>query len=117
MTSTTDPPRVKHAQVHRRFAEYREMFREIRRMMAFYGTHTSRKEVLTGQVVKRKLNELQRLQALLLKAEEALYDQIKNAETDEPIDLETIRDQIGRRLDRLRATLGAKAVSEDPDAS
>ncbi len=112
MTSTKDPPQALSEQVQDRYVEYREMFRSIRRMMVFYAVTLGPGEFLSPRVVKRKLNELQRLQVLLLKAEEALYDQAENAGANGTLDIETLRDQIGRKLDRLRASLDADKVSK-----
>ncbi len=87
------------------------MFSEIRRMMVFYAVTPGKKGVLTSQMITQKLDELQSLQVLLLKAEEALYDQSDTTEDGESFDLATLRDQIGSKLDRIRAVLDAGKVS------
>lgn len=111
MTSLKDPPGAKGVQAQDHRLEFRKMFSEVRRMMVFYAVTPGKKGVLTSQLITQKLDELQSLQVLLLKAEEALYDQSYTTEDGVAIDLETLRDQIGRKLDRIRAVLDAGEVS------
>ena len=115
MKSSKDPPRVQGAPAHDRLADFRKMFSEIRRLMAFYALTTSPSRRLTPRGTRQKLEELHQLQQLLLQAEGALYDEPIQEGDTKIIDIEALKDQIGRRLDRIRAALDAAKIPSGAD--
>ena len=71
----------------------------------------------TGAIPKSILDKLNLLHAahlMVIKAEDAFHDKIKHAPDAEAIDLDAIRSDVGRRLDRLRETLLAEGFPCDP---
>jgi len=61
--------------------------------------------------VSLKLSEMQTLQLSLLRAEETLHDKLRFKTDEAKTDYETIRREIGRKLNRLRAELGGSRLS------
>ena len=62
--------------------------------------------------VLERIGAVQRVQLRLMSLEESAGVRDHDPVADEAIDLDVLRDSIGRRLDRLRAAASAKAISE-----
>ncbi len=58
-----------------------------------------------------KLNELHAAHLKVLAAEDVFYAKIGKIGHEEPVDLDAIRADIGRQLDRIRASLVAAGLS------
>lgn len=115
MTLLTDPSHVPDVAVDDRTAGFRTMFAAIRKLMAIHAVSPGAKGFLTPEDIITKLDELQRLQALLRDAEEVLRDVFAQEGSGSVPDYEELRDAIGRRIDRLRAAMGAETISEGDD--
>ena len=70
-----------------------------------------------GAFVLEKMDDLQRAHLRLLSLEESLDGTEQDGNDSDPIDLDAMRDTIGRRLDRLRATQGSGPVPKGPDGT
>jgi len=68
-----------------------------------------------GKPIIKKLDELCSVLLALIKAEEAYHEKIKSTAGAERVDAEILRADIGRKLDRIRATRNAEEVSGGPD--
>lgn len=56
----------------------------------------------TGKKILAKLGELQTAHLMMLRAEEAFHDKFSPSASDEGVNHDDVRDEIGRRLDRIR---------------
>ncbi len=120
MTQKPEPTSGPSGRADKRVAEIKLLFAEIRKQLAVQVTRLDVIMPTTPKTLITRLNELRSLQILLLKAEEAFHDKFgenKGKVEGTTFDEDSIRDTIGRRLDRIRATSGAKQVSERPDRS
>lgn len=97
-----------------RVAEIDGLFRSIRGTVSHLWQEAEQGDPTATKQAFSKLTELQSTHERLLRAEEMFRE--KNADYLRPgeIDLGAMRDQIGRRLDQLRAAKGAAGV---PDLS
>ena len=69
----------------------------------------------TPKAVMSKLMELETVHTTALKAQEAFYEKYKDTTPQGGVNYNEIRDDIGRHLDRIRAALKSKGISEDPE--
>lgn len=69
----------------------------------------------TSKTVMSKLMELETVHTTALKAQEAFYEKYKTTTAQDGVNYDKIRDDIGRHLDRIRAALKSKGISEDPE--
>ncbi|MEO1639748.1 MAG: hypothetical protein AAFU41_10940 [Pseudomonadota bacterium] len=101
-----------------RLAEVDALSRRIRRAL------TDMMDTLEGddeasalpKTILTKLNELHAAHLKVLAAEDTFHDKIGKDPDADAADLDSIRAEIGRQLDRIRETLVAKGVSIAPDA-
>lgn len=85
-----------------------EIGETVERMRAALSTDTA----IKSAELMRKLSEMQTLHVMLLKSEETFHDTFGHPDTEDGIDYDAIRRDLGRRLDRIRSNAGAVDVSE-----
>lgn len=111
MTDEDETPRDAVRLAAARLAEIRALTEDIRqtltdmRMVLREPGGPKPKDLLT------KLNELHAAHLKVLAAEDTFYAKIGKTGHEEPLDLEAIRADIGRRLDRIRESLVAAGLS------
>ena len=69
----------------------------------------------TPKAVMSKLMELETVYTTALKAQEAFYEKYKDTTAQDGVNYNETRNDIGRHLDRIRAALKLKGLSEDPE--
>jgi hypothetical protein len=63
-----------------------------------------------GKPALKKLEEMQSLLVLLLKAEKAFNEKFGANSSEQPTDYTEIRDRIGRKLDRIRESQDTRTI-------
>lgn len=100
--------RLRIAQLSKLFAEISATIEGLR-AVACEGT------ISDWHKVTQKLSELQTVHVKILTAEEAFHDKYSPSGDTDVIDYDVIRHDIGRALDRIRATSNANDVSGGPE--
>ncbi|MEL6641627.1 MAG: hypothetical protein AAFP98_09990 [Pseudomonadota bacterium] len=109
MTDETDRPlfggpEEAAAQARQRLTQISALFEDMKALMDLWLTEPGPADKTTSTKMLAKMGEMQTAHLMMLRAEEAFYDQFSERAVEEAIDYDAIRDDIGRRLDRIRAT-------------
>lgn len=99
-----------------RLAEIDALSRSLRQILADMIADIEVGGQTTVAETIKKLNELQAAHLKVLAAEDTFHAKIGTDPDAVAIDYDSVRLELGRRLDRLRASLLAEAVSRDADA-
>ncbi|WP_019953851.1 hypothetical protein [Yoonia vestfoldensis] len=113
MTELHDPDPTPLAAAQARVSEISTLFARIRALLDYSLRITDDLSVDTPRNIITRMDQLIAAHLKVLTAEEA-FNAAQNANPGDIADLDSIRDELGRRLDRLRASLGADGVSEQP---
>ena len=113
MTKSKHHPAADEDAAAQRVAVIEEQFRAtsalLQVLMAQLGTPDSR----TPKTILTKLNELQSLHTTIIHAQEVFYEKFRKADPEAGINYDEIRRDLGGQLDRIRAAIKAKGISED----
>ncbi|WP_322891681.1 MULTISPECIES: hypothetical protein [unclassified Yoonia] len=113
MTERHDTDTTPLAAAQARVIEINTLFARIRKLLDYSLRITDDLSVDTPRAIITRMDQLIAAHLKVLTAEEA-FNAAQNANPGDIADLDSIRDDLGRRLDRLRASLGANGVSEQP---
>lgn len=102
------------AQARARVAEITTLFARIRALLDHSLRITDDLTDDTPRTIITRMDQLIAAHLKVLTAEEA-FNAAQTANPADSADLDSIRDELGRRFDRLRASLGAKGVPEQPE--
>lgn len=112
MTERHDTTRLAPAAA--RVTEITTLFARIRALLDHSLQITDDLSVDTPRTLITRMDQLIAAHLKVLSAEEA-FNAAQTANPGDITDLDSLRDELGRRLDRLRASLGAEGVSDQPD--
>lgn len=115
MTNDTNDPLRGRIAAAARVAAIHDIFDGIRLALAGQVDELTHGAPVTSKALLTKLGELQSAQLLLTKAEDAFAEKYGRDGDDAQIDYDELRDQIGRKLDRIRISGGASGLFEGPD--
>lgn len=115
MTQTDDPAPVGRAVALARLRELAGFYDALRSTFLTQLQHLAEGAVPPSKTQIAKLVEMQATHVHLLKAEDSFIEKFGQGADDADIDHEAMRRDIGRALDRIRATAGAGAVSGGTD--
>lgn len=113
MTELHDTDTTPLAAAQARVSEINTLFARIRALLDYSLRITDDLSVDTPRTIITRMDQLIAAHLKVLTAEEA-FNAAQTANPGDIADLDSIRDELGRRLDRLRASLGADGVSEQP---
>ena len=102
------------AQARARVAEITTLFARIRALLDHSLRITDDLTEDTTRTIITRMDQLIAAHLKVLTAEEA-FNAAQTANPADSADLDSIRDELGRRFDRLRASLGATGVPEQPE--
>jgi hypothetical protein len=114
MNALHDHDPVPLATARDRLAEITTLFRRIRALLDHSLRVTDDLTDETPRAVIARMDQLIAAHLKVLTAEEA-FNAAQNANSIDVTDLDGIRDDLGRRLDRLRAAISASGVPCQPD--
>lgn len=97
-----------------RVAEITTLFARIRALLDHSLRITDDLTEDTPRTIITRMDQLIAAHLKVLTAEEA-FNAAQTANPADSADLDSIRDELGRRFDRLRASLGATGVPEQPE--
>ncbi len=98
-----------------RLAEIDELSRRIRKNLAEMLADADCAPGPTPKELQNKLNELHAAHLKVLAAEDAFHAKIGKNPDDDAVDFEAMRIDIGRQLDRIRASLVSGGFSGETD--
>ena len=113
-TARTKAQAQAQAQARARVAEITTLFARIRALLDHSLRITDDLTEDTPRTIITRMDQLIAAHLKVLTAEEA-FNAAQTANPADSADLDSIRDELGRRFDRLRASLGAKGVPEQPE--
>ena len=92
----------------KRVSEILRLFASVRRKLEQAVAEIGAPQSSTPKAIISKLSELQTAHISALKAEEAFHDAFASQSQADSIDFDAIRDDLGRRLDRIRAAVDSE---------
>lgn len=96
----------------RKLDEVIEMFDSVTETLAELVQDMQSGKTVPAKQVRAHMADLQSAYFSIKKAEEAFHDKTGNVQRDGDIDFEAVRDEIGRKLDKLRAARDAEGISQ-----
>lgn len=114
MTERYDTDTTALAAAAARVSEINTLFARIRALLDYSLQTTDDLSIDTPRNIITRMDQLVAAHLKVLTAEEA-FNAAQNANPGDIANLDSIRDELGRRLDRLRASLGTDGVSDQPE--
>lgn len=112
MTNMTTTVSVDEPKLDERFETLSAIYDDMNTTLKLQMVELRAGDVLQGKAMIKKLDELSSVLLALIKAEEAFHEKIKLHRPTSPADAETLRIEIGRKLDRIRRARPTGPVSE-----
>lgn len=111
MTPLSDPSGARGVAVDTELEVISGKFAGVRKILKRQIESVDPKVLHTSRPRFERVRDLLRAQLLVMQAEKALYDKLSQIDDCAGPDVEAIRDQIGRKLDRIRDAALAADVS------
>ena len=94
-----------------RLDDLAQLYAGLRQLLLVQISAAQADPALSAKALIARLGELQTAHLMLTKAEEKFHDAF-GTEDDTPTDIDSLRAEIGRKLDRIRKAQDAKAVPD-----
>ena len=112
MTDETDHPlfggpEQAAALSRQRMIQISALFDDMKALMEEWLADPGQADKTTATKMRAKLGDMQAAHVMLLREEEAFYEKFSQRAAEDAIDYDAIRDDIGRRLDWIRAAKDA----------
>lgn len=112
MTQTKDDEEVAKQSSAERIRRIQTTFDEILEIIHVMKSEYGPLNKEMSKTIITKLGELQTVHINLQKAEEAFHDKFGDGDEARVVDHDAIRRELGRKLDRIRDTGGARSIPE-----